>query len=59
MNPYEPKRLPPDCIDWSAHVTLIGQANAALARYDGMLQSIVKVVWRLLHTNHVMWCVDR
>ena len=41
MKPYEPKQLPLDCIDWSAHVTLIGQANAALARYDGMLQSIV------------------
>ena len=39
MEPYEPKQLPPDCIDWPAHVTLIGQANAALARYDGMLQS--------------------
>jgi Fic family protein len=41
VKPYEPKQLPLDCIDWPAHVTLIGQANAALARYDGMLQSIV------------------
>ena len=41
MKPYEPQRLPLDCIDWPAHVTLIGQANAALARYDGMLQSII------------------
>jgi len=41
LKPYEPRQLPLDCIDWSAHVTLIGQANAALARYDGMLQSIV------------------
>lgn len=41
MNPYEPKHLPLDSIDWPAHVTLIGQANAALARYDGMLQSVV------------------
>ena len=41
MKPYEPKQLPLDCIDWSAHVPLIGRANAALARYDGMLQSIV------------------
>lgn len=41
MKPYEPKRLPLDAIDWPAHVTLIGRANAALARYDGMLQSIV------------------
>jgi Fic family protein len=41
MEAYKPKMLPLDCIDWAAHVTLIGQANAALARYDGMLQSIV------------------
>jgi Fic family protein len=41
MEPYKPKMLPLDCIDWASHVTLIGQSNAALARYDGMLQSIV------------------
>jgi len=41
MRPYEPDSLPITSIDWSAHVPLIGQANAALARYDGMLQSIV------------------
>jgi Fic family protein len=41
VKPYEPKQLPLDSIDWPAHVTLIGQANAALARYDGMLLSIV------------------
>jgi Fic family protein len=41
MKPYEPERLPLNQVDWAAHVTLIGQANAALARYDGMLQSIV------------------
>lgn len=39
--PYEPKTLPLECIDWPAHVSLIGRANAALGRYDGMLQSIV------------------
>jgi len=41
MRPYDPDSLPITSIDWSAHVPLIGQANAALARYDGMLQSIV------------------
>lgn len=41
MNPYGPDHLTLGSIDWPAHVTLIGQANAALARYDGMLQSIV------------------
>lgn len=41
MKPYEWRRLPIASVDWPAHVPLIGQANAALARYDGMLQSIV------------------
>ena len=41
MKPYNPEILPITSIDWAAHVSLIGQANAALARYDGMLQSIV------------------
>lgn len=41
MNPYEPASLPLTCIEWAEHVSLIGQANAALARYDGMVQSIV------------------
>ena len=41
MKPYEPVQLPLDDIDWESHVSLIGQANAALARYDGMLEGIV------------------
>ncbi len=41
MNPYIPKTLPLDDIDWASHVPLIGKANASIARYDGMLQSIV------------------
>jgi len=39
--PYEPKRLPLDCIDWAEHVSMIGKANASLARYDGILQAII------------------
>ncbi|MBT8507553.1 cell filamentation protein Fic [Methanomicrobiaceae archaeon CYW5] len=39
--PYEPQQLPLDTIDWAAHVSLIGKANASLARYDGILQAIV------------------
>ena len=31
MEPYVPDTLPLDSIDWAAHVSLIGQANAALA----------------------------
>ncbi len=41
MKPYEPRKLPLDDIDWASHVTRIGKANAALARYDGILQGIV------------------
>jgi Fic family protein len=41
MEPYKPRKLPLDDIDWASHVTGIGKANAALARYDGILQGIV------------------
>jgi Fic family protein len=41
MDPYIPDTLPLDSIDWGMHVSLIGKANAALARFDGMLQTIV------------------
>jgi len=41
MEPYIPDRLPLDTIDWEMHVSLIGKANAALARYDGILLGIV------------------
>lgn len=41
MNPYVPEELPPRSIRWEEHIPLIGKANAALARYDGILQSIV------------------
>jgi len=41
MKPYEPEKLPLKSIDWAAHVSSVGAANAQLARYDGMLRSIV------------------
>ncbi len=41
MKPYVPQHLPLEMIDWADHVSLIGEANAALARYDGLLSSIV------------------
>jgi Fic family protein len=44
LKPYEPSKLPLDNIDWAGLVTLIGQAHDALARYDGMLQSMVNPV---------------
>jgi len=41
MQPYNPDVLPLSTIDWERHVILIGQANAALARYDGILLGMV------------------
>ncbi len=41
MEPYVPGPLPPEGLDWVALVGLIGKANAALARYDGIVQGIV------------------
>jgi hypothetical protein len=41
MEPYIPDTLPLKTIDWERHVTLIGKANAALARYDGILLCMV------------------
>jgi Fic family protein len=40
MKPYEPQTLPLD-LNYSSLVGLVGRANAALARYDGLLQGIV------------------
>lgn len=40
VSPYIPDKLPLDSIEWGSLVRLIGQANAGLARYDGVLQSI-------------------
>src|SRR3989338_331907 len=41
MKPYEPEKLPFSSLPWADFVRLIGKANAALARYDGILQGIV------------------
>jgi Fic family protein len=41
MNPYVPEKISLISIRWEEHIPLIGKANAALARYDGILQSIV------------------
>ena len=34
MKPYEPNRLPIDDLDFRRLLTLVGQANAELARYE-------------------------
>jgi Fic family protein len=41
MKPFIPKELPLQNIDWEKLVSLIGNANRGLARYDGVLQGIV------------------
>lgn len=38
--PFIPDPLPRSDIDWIRHIPLIGSANAALARFDGLLRSI-------------------
>ncbi len=40
MNPYVPDALPLTELDFRRLLPLVGQANAALARYDGLLQGI-------------------
>jgi Fic family protein len=41
MQPFEPTPLPPPGIHIASLVTLVGEANAALARYDGLLHGMV------------------
>jgi Fic family protein len=41
MKPYVPQSLPPAKLDFGRLIGLVGRANAAIARYDGMLQSMV------------------
>lgn len=38
--PCIPDRLPLETLDWRKLLPLVGRANAALARYDGMLQTL-------------------
>ena len=40
MKPYVPNELPLTELDFRQLLPLVGQANAALARYDGLLQGI-------------------
>ena len=41
MNPYEPRKLPLEGLDYQRLFALVGEANAELARYDGLLQGII------------------
>lgn len=40
MNPYQPNKLPLEDLDYRLLFNLVGDANAELARYDGLLQGI-------------------
>ena len=41
MKPYSPDSLPLDCLDVGRLIRKVGPANSAIARYDGLLQSVV------------------
>ena len=41
MKPYIPEKLPPASLDYQGLIGLVGEASAALARYDGLLQAMV------------------
>jgi Fic family protein len=41
MKPYVPDRLPLENLDVGRLIRKVGPANAAIARYDGLLQSVV------------------
>lgn len=41
MKPYVPDTLPLECLDIGKLIRRVGSANAAIARYDGLLQSVV------------------
>ena len=41
MEPFIPDALPIKGLDYTRLIGLVGQANAELARYDGLLQGIV------------------
>lgn len=40
MEPFKPNNLPIEDIDWQGLMPLIGRANRAIARYDGILMGI-------------------
>lgn len=41
MKPYEPELLPIPDLDFARLIGLVGEANAELARYDGLLRAMV------------------
>jgi Fic family protein len=41
MKPYVPEKLPLDKLDYKRLISKVGEANASIARYDGLLQAVV------------------
>ena len=54
--PFIPVKLPPNNINWQNLIPLIGKAHAAIARYDGLLQSLINpaVLLSPLTTNEAV-----
>lgn len=40
MQPYKPRKLPIENMDWKPLITLVGRANSELSKYDGLLKGI-------------------
>lgn len=49
MNPYQPEQLPLGELDWKRFRRLLGPANAALGRYDGILNGVINPEVLLSH----------
>ena len=56
MQPYVPNALPLTELDFRRLLPLVGQANAALARYDGLLQGIPNPAVMLSHLPRKRQC---
>jgi len=41
IKPYKPHTLPLEILQWEEFLDKIGKANRQIARYDGLLQSII------------------
>lgn len=56
MKPFIPEELPLKNLDWSKYIELIGTANAALARFDGVICGITNplVLLSPLGTNEAV-----
>ncbi|KAA3612009.1 MAG: Fic family protein [Calditrichaeota bacterium] len=56
MKPFIPEMLPPENLNFKRLIRIAGEANAALARYDGLLQAVVnpEILLSPLTTNEAV-----